>query len=474
MNTIQSSGIEQILPQAQNYTKKQDTGGLSFSDALKEADRALDDAEKTAENAQEQKPSEAAVDSGRPEPDKAELSSAEKNKSEKSDKKTARFSDTDAENVPVCPVISFVGNPNVADMTERVSSEAAVTAELNPAAENVNPGARGLADEPEIDDAVLSWLLSSKKDSGEKSAETETDFASLIDGAEEFVPGNESEQEKLERAQNLVLSDPELFLQEISGEVSEKEGLSKSGKETVIPAENGRDAKAKKSDVRFSVHDLRTERADIPQSGSELPVQKTDEKKSLSFSMQQQNENTVSVTMELASNVQQNMTASSSQAAAASGSDFQYMLSQAVQESAPDFVKAGSIVLKDNNHGTIQLVLRPENLGNVKISLNLADKLISGQITVQTREAFEAFRESIGSLREAFAQSGFDTGSFDLQFSSQQNFAQGGNGANQQNAGYMAERVYGDFVSSGESAQSEGHPGKTFSDGESYSVNIVA
>ena len=76
------------------------------------------------------------------------------------------------------------------------------------------------------------------------------------------------------------------------------------------------------------------------------------------------------------------------------------MLQNAVQHSAPEFVKAGSIVLKDGNKGTINLIMRPESLGNVKISLSLSDKTISGQITVASKEAYDAFKESIDSIRQ--------------------------------------------------------------------------
>ena len=180
------------------------------------------------------------------------------------------------------------------------------------------------------------------------------------------------------------------------------------------------------------------------------------------------------VTMELSARAAQNITSSSQQSASAGGSTFQQMLQNAVQHSAPEFVKAGSIVLKDGNKGTINLIMRPESLGNVKISLSLSDKTISGQITVASKEAYDAFKESIDSIRQAFAESGFDTGAFDLSFSNQQNFAQDGGNAGQgafgsQDAVAGVERSYGDLVASG----SDSGEGEYFSDSEGH-VNIVA
>jgi flagellar hook-length control protein FliK len=187
--------------------------------------------------------------------------------------------------------------------------------------------------------------------------------------------------------------------------------------------------------------------------------------------MQKQADGNIQMTMELAAKAEQNITSSSAQSAGANGSNFQAMLSNAVQENAPDFVKAGNIVLKDNKQGSINLILRPEGLGNVKISLNLDDKNLSAQIVVHTKEAMEAFKESIPSLKQAFTESGFETGSFDLNFSNnqsnQQGFAQGEN----QNQQLFAQKSYGEFVTPGALAQ-EG-AAEAYTD-TAYGINIVA
>ncbi|MBQ8012945.1 MAG: flagellar hook-length control protein FliK [Treponema sp.] len=334
----------------------------------------------------------------------------------------------------------------------------------------------------EIDDKTLAWLMSSARRESLQEDISSEDLDSLMDAATEFIPGSESESEKLENAQNLAVSDPELFLEAADsarfaemqrGAVKSEFTLGSDNKTTLTI-----DSAEKKKGAKITIHDLRSRHLFDDTSAkvdSSKIVQKAAEKKEITLSLQQQNENNVQMTMELAAKAQENITSSSAQAAGANGSDFQAMLSNAVQENAPDFVKAGNIVLKDSNQGTINLILRPEGLGNVKISLNLDDKNLSAQITVQTKEAMDAFRESISSLKQAFAESGFETGSFDLNFSNNQNqqgFAQSGEQEqNQQNIGILAQKSYGEFVTA--DALASGEMAETSSEGR-YAINIVA
>ena len=160
--------------------------------------------------------------------------------------------------------------------------------------------------------------------------------------------------------------------------------------------------------------------------------------------------------------------AHATQTAAAHGSNFQAMLANAVQENAPDFVKAGSIVLRDGNQGAINVILRPESLGNVKISLSLSDKVITGQITVQSQEAYNAFRDSIDTLRTAFAQSGFEAQGFDLSFAGNQQFAQSQQDWQNPEFAVRADKSYGDFVAG------EVESDMTDYAVSDYGVNIVA
>ena len=111
-------------------------------------------------------------------------------------------------------------------------------------------------------------------------------------------------------------------------------------------------------------------------------------------------------------------------------SDFSSMLSREIASSAKDLVQTGSIILKDNNAGTINLILNPEELGSVKIKLEISDNQITGKILVASKEAYDAFNQNLNLLKNAFIDSGFSAGGFDLAFtgSNQQGeFGQNGN-----------------------------------------------
>lgn len=183
-----------------------------------------------------------------------------------------------------------------------------------------------------------------------------------------------------------------------------------------------------------------------------------------------QNLNTVQMNMNLAQAAEQNILSSNSQTASATGSDFHAMLTNQIRENASEFVKAGSIVLRDGNMGEINLTLNPEKLGNVKISLQLSDKLITGQITAFTREAYNAFRESADNLRQAFVQSGFEMNGFDISWSGQD--AQSGFAESQNNEArhFAASKTYSDYAS-GIADESLVREYNGYSD---YSVNVTA
>ncbi|UTC75184.1 flagellar hook-length control protein FliK [Treponema sp. OMZ 792] len=108
---------------------------------------------------------------------------------------------------------------------------------------------------------------------------------------------------------------------------------------------------------------------------------------------------------------------------------FSAMLSQEIRESAADFVQAGKIVLRDNNAGEIRLHLRPENLGAVKINLELSEgKRVTGTVTVASKEAYEAFEKNLDNLAKEFKENGFEFAEFNLDWSGasgQEGFAEG-------------------------------------------------
>jgi flagellar hook-length control protein FliK len=99
---------------------------------------------------------------------------------------------------------------------------------------------------------------------------------------------------------------------------------------------------------------------------------------------------------------------------AASSSSFDRLLQAELQKNAGELVKAGQIVLQNNDVGTIRLVLHPEALGNVKINLRLNDGRVTGSIACGSEEAYRVLKETIPSLEQAFKQGGFETNGFDL------------------------------------------------------------
>lgn len=161
-------------------------------------------------------------------------------------------------------------------------------------------------------------------------------------------------------------------------------------------------------------------------------------------------DNSLNLSLSLSENAKQNILSSNNQTAGASGSTFQQMLSQQIQFNAPDFVRAGNIVLQDNNSGSINMILKPENLGNVKINLHLSDNVITGQITVNSKEAFDAFKQNLETLKQAFQNSGFENANLSLSYAdtSSGSFAQGER--QQSSEQFFSNKVYGDYASSAE------------------------
>ena len=219
-------------------------------------------------------------------------------------------------------------------------------------------------------------------------------------------------------------------------------------------------------DQKIAVQDLRT--------AAENGVTEASLKDGNFVTTVSQGEGTADITMQLAQGTE--TSGNTSVATGSKETNFSAMLSNQLQNNATELVQTGSIILRDGNVGTINLILHPEELGNVKISLELNDKMVSAQIKVASEEAFQAFKESIASLKQAFADSGFDTGSFDLSWAGNGQQQQGGQ--QQQNHGHIAfaNTLYGEMLA--EDGIDSGVEGeilqKTYSDSSQIAVNIMA
>ncbi len=219
-------------------------------------------------------------------------------------------------------------------------------------------------------------------------------------------------------------------------------------------------------DQKIAVQDLRT--------AAENGVTEASLKDGNFVTTVSQGEGTADITLQLAQGTE--TSGNTSVATGRKEMNFSAMLSNQLQNNATELVQTGSIILRDGNVGTINLILHPEELGNVKISLELNDKMVSAQIKVASEEAFQAFKESIASLKQAFTDSGFDTGSFDLSWAGNGQQQQGGQ--QQQNHGHIAfaNTLYGEMMA--EDGIDSGVEGeilqKTYSDSSQIAVNIMA
>ena len=220
-------------------------------------------------------------------------------------------------------------------------------------------------------------------------------------------------------------------------------------------------------DEKITVEDLRTQNPDekVSEKKSELKITE----------IKQTSQNTATITMDLNQNANADVLSLNNQTAASNASNFQQMLNNQIVNSAPEFVKAGNLVLKDNNQGTINLLLHPDDLGNVKIHLSLDGKSVSAQITVATKEAVQVCKDNAETLREAFIKSGFEAGNFDVAFNNGNggSFNQSMDFSNQNDGrNLMAQKVYSNKA---EALDSElENIIQNAQDISNYSVNIVA
>lgn len=224
-----------------------------------------------------------------------------------------------------------------------------------------------------------------------------------------------------------------------------------------------------KSENKITVKDLRTEN---PEKQNIIADKKADSK--LLFDVKMNNENTATITMDYAQpETVENLLSLNNQTAASDGSNFQAMLNNQIQHNIPDIVKTGSVILKDNNQGSINLILHPDDLGNVKIHLSLDGKTVSGHIIVATKEAAEVFKDNAQTLREAFEKNGFDAGSFNVSYNNS-GAESGSNSSNQYNdSDFLVKQFYDNNVSNGDEVMSNFET-EISSKNDKYSINIVA
>ena len=323
------------------------------------------------------------------------------------------------------------------------------------------------------------------KDNGKQKKLSEKDFSRLEEIAERAENLNDSAKSAA-AVQNVAKTSDKLELKDDSDSDSVPEITVSTDASSEIVLNQTSDNKSETSDFDFSgskgenkkqftldkdgkitVEDQRTKlESETEPAESKKSALKTSE-------IRLTNDSTAVMSVELNPNAEADVLSLNTQTAASNGSNFQAMLSNQLSNVAPEFVKAGNLVLKDNNQGTINLVLHPDDLGNVKIHLSLDGKTLSGHITVATKEALQVFKDNAETLREAFIKSGFDAANFDVAMNNGGSFNQN-MGFEGQNDGsnLFARRAYGNSAG-GLSAELDSIL-ENAEDISNYSVNIVA
>lgn len=323
------------------------------------------------------------------------------------------------------------------------------------------------------------------KDNGKQKKLSEKDFSRLEEIAERAENLNDSAKSAAV-VQNVAKTSDKLELKDDSDSDSVPEITVSTDASSEIVLNQTADNKSETSDFDFSgskgenkkqfaldkdgkitVEDQRTKlESETEPAESKKSALKTSE-------IRLTNDSTAVMSVELNPNAEADVLSLNTQTAASNGSNFQAMLSNQLSNVAPEFVKAGNLVLKDNNQGTINLVLHPDDLGNVKIHLSLDGKTLSGHITVATKEALQVFKDNAETLREAFIKSGFDAANFDVAMNNGGSFNQN-MGFEGQNDGsnLFARRAYGNSAG-GLSAELDSIL-ENAEDISNYSVNIVA
>jgi len=79
-----------------------------------------------------------------------------------------------------------------------------------------------------------------------------------------------------------------------------------------------------------------------------------------------------------------------------------------------DIVRQVKVVLNRSDSGEVQINLRPDNLGRVRVRIQLIDNRLTGRIFVESAAAHEAFRNTLDGLQARLVESGFGAADLEL------------------------------------------------------------
>ncbi|MDZ7795115.1 MAG: flagellar hook-length control protein FliK [Spirochaetia bacterium] len=98
-----------------------------------------------------------------------------------------------------------------------------------------------------------------------------------------------------------------------------------------------------------------------------------------------------------------------------SGNGIRNELMQQLQDHLnKDIVKRSSILIRENGSGEIELDLKPDNLGQVRIRITMENNNIAGKIFVENSNVKEAFDQNMQQLYRAFKEHGFENAALNV------------------------------------------------------------
>ena len=200
-----------------------------------------------------------------------------------------------------------------------------------------------------------------------------------------------------------------------NGVQSEKTAGLKKGSENENYSRLDEVRRGSRRGISFEVRDMRTETANTlnnTQTRSYAVVE-------ASAGRQHGEAQVREITLELRLPEQNNQNPAPATWEAKAGNQLENMLARELHQNFNgDIVRHASMALRDGGEGTIKIALKPENLGNVKIHLEMTENKITGRIVVESAEALNAFRKEMSSLEQAFRDSGFANADLNLSLTS--------------------------------------------------------
>ena len=131
-----------------------------------------------------------------------------------------------------------------------------------------------------------------------------------------------------------------------------------------------------------------------------------------------------------------------------------------------NIVRQAKVMLQDANNAELRLVIRPPELGRIRIRLQMENGHIAGRILVDNGSVREVVEQNLASLQRAFEEAGLEMGDLEVSTGDARDEADTNN---QEHGGSAAQTTAGGAESFGRSIEtiSEYEPGR-------HRINLVA